>query len=96
MLIILFSSEKKAREKSPKYQAWVSEQRALELFAEEEEARLSAERHKAWLAEEVRAQKAWKERQERLALARAERAKQEVPSCNLIWSSFKFLKMCTR
>lgn len=78
--MLFLCTEQERKENSPKYQAWLSEQRALELFAEEEEARLSAERNAAWLAEEERAQKAWIERQERLKLARAERAKQEVLS----------------
>ncbi|XP_026279465.1 U2 small nuclear ribonucleoprotein auxiliary factor 35 kDa subunit-related protein 1 isoform X3 [Frankliniella occidentalis] len=70
--------ELEIKNKCPRYQAWLSEQRALEIFAEEEEARLAAERHAAWVEEEERAQKAWKERQDRLAVARAERAKQEL------------------
>lgn len=74
----LSRKEQERKENSPKYQAWLSEQRALELFAEEEEARQSAEKNAAWLAEEDRAQKAWRDRQERLKLARAERAKQEL------------------
>lgn len=74
----ILCKEQKRQENSPRYQAWISEQRALELFAQEEEDRLSAERNAAWMAEEARAQKEWKERQERLAVARAERAKQEL------------------
>lgn len=74
----ILHKEQERKENSPRYQVWLSEQKALELFAEEEEARLSAERHAEWELEEARAQKVWRERQERLALARAERAKQEL------------------
>ncbi|XP_063232849.1 U2 small nuclear ribonucleoprotein auxiliary factor 35 kDa subunit-related protein 2 isoform X2 [Bacillus rossius redtenbacheri] len=73
----LLSEERQARERSPRYQAWLCEQEALEQFEREEGARLQRERHAQWERDEELAQQAWAERQEKMTKARQERATQE-------------------
>lgn len=70
--------EQEEREKSPHYQAWLTEQNVLEEFRLEEELRLQTERHRQWERDEELAKQQWKERQERLARAKEEKARQEV------------------